>query len=49
LFTRYSLYTITSNSKFSNAKARRELGFTVRPFAETVADTLNWLQGEAFI
>jgi len=48
LFTRYSLYTITSNSKFSNAKARRELGFTVRPFAETVADTLNWLQGEAF-
>lgn len=49
LFTRYSLYTITSNAKFSNAKARRELGFTVRPFAETIADTLNWLRAEAMI
>lgn len=49
LFNRYSLYTIASNSKFSNAKARQELGFTVRPFADTVADTLNWLRKEAFI
>lgn len=46
LFSRYSLYTLISNSNFSSEKAKRELGYTVRPFRETIADTLKWLQGE---
>ncbi len=41
-FTPYSLETITSNSVISNAKARRELGYTPRPLAETLADTVRW-------
>jgi dihydroflavonol-4-reductase len=41
-FTPYSLETITSNSVISNAKARRELGYTSRPLAETLADTVRW-------
>lgn len=49
LFTRYSLYTLTSNSRFSSEKARRELGFTTRPFTETIVDTLNWLREEGKI
>ena len=49
LFTRYSLYTLTSNSRFSSEKARRELGFATRPFTETIADTLSWLRDEGKI
>jgi dihydroflavonol-4-reductase len=41
-FTSYSLETILSNSVISNAKARRELGYTSRPLAESLADTVRW-------
>ncbi len=44
LFTRYSLYTLKSNSAFSHEKAARELGFRTRPLRETVADALAWLR-----
>jgi dihydroflavonol-4-reductase len=43
-FTSYSLETIRSNSKISSEKARRELGYTTRPFEETVNDTVKWWQ-----
>ena len=46
LFTKYSLYTLISNSNFSSEKAKRELGYNVRPFKETVHDALKWLQAE---
>jgi dihydroflavonol-4-reductase len=49
LYNRYSLYTLTSNSSFSNEKARRELGYTIRPFEQTIVDTLNWLKEEGKI
>lgn len=44
VFTRYSLYTLTSNSHFSYDKAKKWLGYTVRPFERTIADTLLWLK-----
>lgn len=44
LFTKYSLYTLTSNSNFSNEKAKKELGFKNRSLKETVKDTVNWLE-----
>lgn len=46
LFTRYSLYTLTSSSNFSSEKAKRELGYKVRPFRQTVRDALKWLEVE---
>lgn len=46
LFSAYSLYTLSSNSAYSHEKARRELGYTVRPFFETVRDTVKWLKSE---
>ena len=49
IFTRYSLYTVTSNSNFSSEKARRELGYAPRPFEETIADALAWLKNEGMI
>ena len=49
LFTKYSLYTLRSNSLFSSEKAKRELGFTVRPFQETISDALKWLKAEGKI
>lgn len=44
LYTKYSLYTLTSNSNFSHAKATRELGFQPRPIQETIQDTVKWLK-----
>lgn len=43
IFNRYALYAITSNSVFSSEKAQRELGYKVRPFRETISDTIKWL------
>ncbi len=44
LFTKYALETVQANSNFSNEKARKELGFTVRPMKTTVADTVRYLR-----
>lgn len=45
LFTRYSLYTMGSNGRFTHDKATRELGYHPRDMKDTVADTVAWLQG----
>ncbi len=44
LYTRYSLYALTSNSRFSNQKARSELGYCPRSIDETIRDTVRWLE-----
>lgn len=44
LYTKYSLYTLTSNSKFSNEKAKKELNFKNRDIKDTVYDTVMWLK-----
>lgn len=44
LFTRYSLRTISSGVRYSHAKATRELDYRPRPFAETIRDTVAWIQ-----
>lgn len=49
LFTKYSLYTLKSNSNFSSEKAKSQLGYTTRPFKDTVADTLLWLKKECLV
>lgn len=46
LYTRYSLYTLTSNSNFSNEKAKKELGYQNRDLKETIRDTVAWLKEE---
>lgn len=46
LFTRYSLYTINSNDKFSHDKATAELGYRPRDLLVTLRDTVSWTRGE---
>lgn len=43
LFTRYSMYTLTTHCTFSYAKAARDLGYSPRPLDETLKDTALWL------
>lgn len=44
LYTPYSLYTLSSNSRFSHDKATRELHYLPRDLFKTIADTAAWLK-----
>ena len=43
LFTKYSLYTLSSNANFSNKKAKKELNFKNRDMIDTIKDTIKWI------
>ncbi len=44
LYTKYSLYTLHSNDRFSHDKATMELGYMPRDLKETIRDTVHWYQ-----
>lgn len=46
LFTRYSLYTLKSNDRFSHDKATAELGYRPRDLRQTLRDTIFWIRME---
>lgn len=46
LYTPYSLYTLTSNSRFSHEKADLELAYTCRPMEKTIREEYLWLRGK---
>lgn len=43
LLTDFAIYNLTRNNDFDCSRARRELGFTCRPFTETIRDEVLWL------
>ena len=43
IFTKYSLYALSSNANFSNDKAKEKLGFKNRNIKETIKDTVEWI------
>ena len=45
LYTKYSLYTLTSKSNFSHDRATRELGYRPRRLEVTVRDMVDYLLG----
>lgn len=49
LFTRYSLYTLHTNSLFSHQKATQELGYSPRSLEESLRDTVDWLRAQGRI
>lgn len=49
VFTNVALYNLIRNNNYSSEKARRELGYTVRSFKETIADTLRWMKDAGLI
>lgn len=42
LFTKYSLYTVSSNHNFSNRLAKEKLGFSARPAKQSIFDAIDW-------
>ena len=44
--TSFAIYNLTRNNDFDSSKARTELGFNTRPFAESITDTIEWLRHE---
>ena len=42
----YTLYTLTSNARFTNEKARRDLGYKPRDISATIKDTVAFLTKE---
>lgn len=46
LYTKYALYTLSSNGHFSHDKATAELGYKPRDMILTLKDTIQWLKGE---
>lgn len=46
LFTAYSLSTLTSNARFTCAKAKRDLGYKARDISVTLRDTVSFLTTE---
>ncbi len=49
LFTTYSLDVLRSNCEMSCEKARRELGYSPRPFQETIADSVAWFKEQGML
>ena len=40
---KFGMYNMIRNNNFSSEKAKMELGYTTRPFSETITDEVNWL------
>ncbi|MDK2980239.1 MAG: hypothetical protein PWQ55_586 [Chloroflexota bacterium] len=47
--TSFAVYNLTRNNEFDCAKAEAELDYHTRPFEETIADTIAWLEREGKI
>ncbi len=46
VFTAYSIDVLRSNSLVSSARAREELGFTSRPWQESIRDHVAWFRAQ---
>ena len=49
VFTAYSIDVLRSNSQVSSARAREELGFTSRPWQESIRDHVEWFRAEGIL
>jgi dihydroflavonol-4-reductase len=49
IFTAYSIDVLKSNSQVSSARACRELGFTSRPWKESIHDQVEWFRDEGML
>ena len=49
VFTAYSIDVLRSNSQVSSARARQELGFTTRPWQDSICDQINWFRSEGML
>jgi dihydroflavonol-4-reductase len=49
IFTAYSIDVLASNSMVSSARARAELGFTSRPWQESIRDQVAWFRSKGIM
>jgi dihydroflavonol-4-reductase len=49
VFTAYSIDVLRSNSQVSSDRAREELGFTSRPWRESIRDQVEWFRTEEML
>ncbi len=49
IMTTFSVYNLARNNSFDYSKALRELGYTTRPYTETIRDEVAWLKAEGLI
>lgn len=47
--TTFAVYNLDRNNTFDYSKAEQELGYTTRPYEETLQDEVNWLIKEGLI
>jgi dihydroflavonol-4-reductase len=47
--TSFAIYNLARNNNFCFDKAKRELGYKVRPFEDTIRDEVRWLKEEGKI
>ncbi len=49
VFTAYSIDVLGSNSQVNSIRARNELGFTSRPWTESIRDHVEWLRQQGML
>lgn len=49
VLTSFNVYNLTRNNQFDSTKAKEELGYTTRPYEETIHDMVEWLLSEGII
>ena len=49
LMTTFSVYNLARNNVFDYSKAQRELGYTTRPYQQTIHDEVRWMIEEGLI
>ena len=49
ILTSFNVFMLTKNNHYDSSKAREELGYTTRPYRETIHDMVEWLIAEGFI
>ena len=49
LMSKFSVYSLARNNHFDSSKAKEELGYTTRPYEETIHDQVQWLLREGII
>ncbi len=49
LMTTFSVYNLSRNNVFDYTKARSELGYTTRPYQETIRDMVQWMKDEGLL
>ena len=49
MMTTFSVYNLARNNEFDYSKAKKELGYVTRSYAETIHDEVEWLKEKGLI